>query len=132
MRRSRCCGRQQLFGKRNQRATAAAGEEAEVPDADEAPRQHMQQEATQELIHRQRQESLFIFVSRVSPAKRDLVIDERNQTVIGDRDAVCISAEVAKHLLRSAERWFAIDYPARNKELADKAPKQSGLSQALD
>ena len=71
-------------------------------------------------------------MSGVPPAKSDLVIDERNQTVIGDRDAVCIRAEVAKHLLGSAERWFAIDHPARNKELADETPKESGLSQTLE
>jgi len=116
-------GWQQLFAKWNQRTAAAAGEEAEVADADEATRQHMQQEATQELIHRQSQESFFVLVSGVPPAKGDLVIDEINQTVVGDGDSVRISAEVAKHLLGSAESWFAIDHPLWNKELADKAPK---------
>jgi len=125
-------GWQQLFAKWNQRTAAAAGEEAEVADADEATRQHMQQEATQELIHRQSQESFFVLVSGVPPAKGDLVIDEINQTVVGDGDSVRISAEVAKHLLGSAESWFAIDHPLRNKELADKAPKESGLNQTSE
>ena len=35
----------QLSAKRNQRTTAAAGQKAEVPDADEATRQDMPQEA---------------------------------------------------------------------------------------
>ena len=39
-------GGKQLFAERNQGTTAAAGQEAEVPDADEAARQHMQQKAT--------------------------------------------------------------------------------------
>lgn len=76
MRYAGCAGGQQLFTKRNKRTTAAAGQETEVADADEATRQHMQQKATQELIDRQSQESLLVFVSGISPAKRDLVIQE--------------------------------------------------------
>ena len=68
-------------------------------------------------------------MSGISPAKRNLVIHERDETAIGDRHAVCVGAEVAKHLLGSAESWFAIDHPARNKKLTDKTPKQSGLRQ---
>ena len=41
-----------------------------------------------------------------------------------------VSAEVAKHLLGSAERRFAVDYPARRVKLADQTPEESGLSQA--
>jgi hypothetical protein len=91
----------------------------------------MLQESTQELIHGQRQESLFVFMSRVPPPKRDLTIDERNQTVIGDGDAVRIRAEITQHLLGSTERRFAIDHPVWNKELADEAVKESGLNQTL-
>ena len=36
----------QLLTERKQRTAAAAGEETEVPDTNEATRQHMQQEAT--------------------------------------------------------------------------------------
>ena len=43
-----------------------------------------------------------------------------------------VSAEVAKHLLGSAERGFAVDHPAWNMELADKTPKESRLSQASE
>ena len=68
-------------------------------------------------------------MSGISPAKRNLVIHERDETAIGDRHAVCVGAEIAKHLLGSAESWFAIDHPARNKKLTDKTPKQSGLRQ---
>jgi hypothetical protein len=110
----------------------AAGEETEVSDADEAARQHMQQKPTQELIDRQSQESLLVFMSGISPAKRNPVIHERDETAIGDRHAMGVSAEVAKHLLRSAESWFAIDHPARNKQLTYKTPKQSGLRQTLE
>ena len=42
---SREAGRKPLFAQRNQCTTAATREEAEVSNADEAARQHMQQEA---------------------------------------------------------------------------------------
>jgi hypothetical protein len=56
-------GRKQSLAKWNQCATAAARQEAEVPDADKAARQHMQQESTQELIDVQSQKPLLILVS---------------------------------------------------------------------
>jgi hypothetical protein len=43
-----------------------------------------------------------------------------------------VGAEVPEHLIGSAESWFAIDYPAGNKKLTDKTPKQSGLSQTSE
>ena len=69
-------------------------------------------------------------MSRISPAKRDLVIHERDEAALGDRHPVCVSAEIAQHLLGSAESWFAIDDPAQGEELADETSKQSGLRQA--
>src|SRR5260370_31962771 len=132
MRRSGFSGGKQVFTKWNQRTTAAAGEETEVPDTDEAARQHVQQKPAQELIDRQSQESLLVFMSGISPAKRNPVIYESDETAIGDRHAVCVGAEVAKHLLGSAERWFAIDHPARNKKLTEKTPKQTGMRQTSE
>ena len=69
-------------------------------------------------------------MSGVSPAKRDLVIQERDETVIGNRNAMGVSAEIAQHLLGTAERRLAVDHPSRRMKLTDQAPKQSGLSQA--
>ncbi len=120
----------QPFTERNQRTTAAAGEETEVPDADEATREYMQQEATQEFVHVQSQESLFVFVSGVSPAEGDLVVQEGSEPAVGNRNAMGVSAEIAKHLIGSAERRFAVDHPAGRVKLTDQNPKQFGLSQA--
>ena len=41
-----------------------------------------------------------------------------------------VGAEVTKHLLGSAERWFAVDHPARRVKLTNQTPEQPGLSQA--
>ena len=117
------------MAERNQRTAATAGQEAEVPDTDKAAWQRMQQKATQEFIDRQSEQSLLVFVNGIAPAKRDLVIHERDETAIGDRYPVCVSAEIAKNLLGSAEGWFAIDDPAQGEELADETAKQFGLRQ---
>ena len=69
---------------------------------------------------------------RISPAKRNLVTQERDETAIGDRHAMRVGAEVAKHLLGSAESWFAVDHPLQQKELTDEPPKQSGLRQTSE
>jgi hypothetical protein len=90
----------------------------------------MQQEATQEFIDGKSQESLFVLVSGVSPAERDLVIQEGNEPAIGNRNAMGVSAEIAQHLIGSTERRLAVDHPSRPVKLTDQTPKQFGLSQA--
>jgi hypothetical protein len=121
-----------LFAKWDQSATATACQEAEVTYADETTWQHMQQEATQELIDGPSQKSFLVLMSRIPPAKGNLAILESNETAIGNRHPMRVSAEVAKHLLGSAESWFAIDNPTRNIELADKASKKLGLRHATE
>ena len=51
--------------------------------------------------------------------------------MIGDCDAMGVSAEVAKHLLGSAEGRLAIYHPAQGEQLTDEALKEPGLRQAL-
>jgi hypothetical protein len=87
----------------------------------------MQQETTQELSSRQCQQPFPVLMSGVSPAKRNLVIDERNKTAIGDRHPMGVGSEIAEHAFWPAERRFRIYQPAQREQLADEAPKQSGL-----
>jgi hypothetical protein len=122
----------ELLTKWHQRTAAATRQETEVPDANETTWQHVQQETTQELIDRQSEEAFPVFMGGVPPAKRNLVIGERDEAVIGNRHPMSVSTEVAKHLFGAAERWFAIDHPARDEELADETAKQSGLGQASE
>ena len=116
------------MAQRKERAAAAAREEAEVPDANEAARQYVKQEATQELIDVQSEESLFVFVSGISPAEGDLVVQEGNEPAVGNRNAMGVGSQVAKHLVGSAERRFAIDDPMQREKLTDETPEQLGLS----
>ncbi|MBB5344456.1 hypothetical protein HDF10_002435 [Edaphobacter lichenicola] len=52
------------------------GEEAEVADADEARWEQMEQEAAEELVDRQADDSLPVAVRGVTPAEADLTIGE--------------------------------------------------------
>src|SRR5579863_10247160 len=52
--------------------------------------------------------------------------------MIGDCYPMSVSAEVAEHLLGAAERWLAIDHPARDKKLTHETPKQFGFRQAAE
>src|SRR5271157_355384 len=79
--------------------TTAAGEETDVADADEATRQHMRQKASQEFVDMQSQESVLVSVSGVAPAEGHLVLNEGNETAVGNRNAMSVGAEVTKHLL---------------------------------
>ena len=119
-----------LFAEWKQHTAAPACQEAEVPDAHETTWQHVQKKTAQELIDRQSEESLPVFMSGVSPAKRNLVIQERDETVIGDCHPMSVGARIAKHLFGPAQRWFAVDYPARDEKLADETSEQFGFRQA--
>jgi hypothetical protein len=130
MQRGRRLARNQLFAQRNQHAATAVRQETEVADADEATRQHMQQKTAQELIDMQSQESLLVLVSGVAPAERNLIILEGDETAVGNRNPMGVGAEIPKHLIGPAERWFAIDNPALGVQLTDQTPEEPGLSQS--
>ena len=72
------CRAQQLKAKRQSRGAPTASQEAVMPDAHEALRKDVQQEALQELIDRQGFEFLLIVVRRIAPAKSNLAIFERD------------------------------------------------------
>ena len=68
------------------------GEEAKVSNADKAFGKHMQEETAQELIQGKGHQLLFIVVSGVAPLKGNFVLDERNESMIGDGDAMGVAA----------------------------------------
>jgi len=103
-----------------------------VSNTDKAARQNVQQEATQEFIGMQSEQSLLMLVSGIAPAECDLVILQGNEPVIGNCYAMGVGAEITKHLIRAPERWSAIDHPAWTIKLPDQTPKESGLSQPVE
>jgi len=72
-------------------ATPAVCGKAEVADADQALRQNVDQESAQELVCGDRHDLLLATVCIVFPAKRDPIILERNQSMVGDGDTVRVA-----------------------------------------
>jgi hypothetical protein len=66
-------------------------EETKIPDSDEPLRQHVQEEAAQELGGEQSHHPLFAAVSIVLPTKSDAFAIECEEPMIGDGDSVRIS-----------------------------------------
>jgi len=63
---------QELEAKGQERGAASVSQKAEMTDADKARGKHVEQEAAQELLHRQGHQTLLVAVRGVSPAKGDL------------------------------------------------------------
>ena len=91
--------------------TVAVGEQAVVADAVEALGQHVDQEAADELVSGERHglPPVRSVDAVILPAEGDAVVVDRDQTAIGDGDAVGIPGEIAQHLL--GPRRFWCDYP---------------------
>jgi hypothetical protein len=87
----------------------AVGKKPEMPDADEALGEAVQEKAPQELIHRQAHEC--ICSCERAPAKHNLTVRERDQAAIGYGDAVSVSAEIPDDVLGPAKRTLRVDDP---------------------
>ena len=112
-------------------ATSAVGEKAEVADADQALGQNVDQESAQELICRNGHDLLLAAVRIVFPAKRDSIILERNQSMVGDGDAMRIASEIVQNMLGTAEGWLGVDDPVLVEELSKKLAKATWLGETL-
>jgi hypothetical protein len=119
----RCFGRVGLFWARRHseqlasvghvRGSVGAGEQPIVSDAMEAFRQDMDQEAPDELVGRQRHRLLpgGPLDPIVLVLEGDTVLVGRDQSAIGDRDAVGVARQISQHLLRPGEWLFGVDHP---------------------
>jgi hypothetical protein len=107
---------QQLEANGQQSSATAVGEEAEVADANEAAREQMQQETSQELIRGQAHQLLLVAVCGVTPTEADLVVVQRNQSMVGDRDAMRVCTEIAQNVFGSSERTLGVDHPVMTEQ----------------
>ena len=84
-----------------------------MSDAVEAARQHMDQEAANELVGAKRHDlGAFRSVGAiVFPFERDAAGIKRDEPVVGDGDAVGVKRQIAQDRLGSAERALAVDHP---------------------
>ena len=99
---------------------------------DQALGQNVDQEAAQELIGGDRHDFLLAAVRIVFPAKRDSIILERHQPMVGDGDAVRIASEIVQNMLGTAKGWLGIDDPVLVEELSEKLAKATWLSKTLE
>jgi hypothetical protein len=103
-----------------------------VPDADQALGQNVDQESAQKLICRNGHNLLLTAVRIVFPAKRDSIVLKRNQSMVGDGDAVRIASEIVQNMLGTAEGWLGVDDPILAKELSEELARTTWLSKTLE
>ena len=113
-------------------ATPAVGKKAEVADADQTLRQNVDQESAQKLICGDRHDLLLAAVRIVFPEKRDPIILERNQSMVGDGDAVRIAGEIVQNMFRTSEGWLGVDHPVFAEEESQERVESAGLSKTLE
>ena len=93
--------------------------------------ENMEQESAQELICGNRHDLLLAAVGIVFPAKRDAIILESHQTMVGDGDAMGVAGQIVQHMFGTAEGWLGVDDPVLAEERdAGKRRKRRGLEQA--
>ena len=103
-----------------------------MANANERSWQHMQEEASQELVGAESHRPVLIVLGVVLPPERDLAVLERNQSVIRDGHAMGIASEVMQDVLRSAEGPFCIYDPFLPEELSQKATEHLGMGEAFE
>ena len=89
----------------------ARGEKPEIPDADEALREHVHEEATEKLVDVERQRLDLVAVAIVLPPKRDGVGGDVDEPVIGNGHAVGVPREVVQDVGGAAKGRFGVDHP---------------------
>lgn len=85
---------------------------AEVTDAHEAFWKHMEEEAAQELRRRELHGALLAAACVILPSEGDMLLMEVQQPVVGNGDAMGVTAEIAQHLIGAAHGLFGIHDPA--------------------
>ena len=95
-------------------------EKTKIPDSHEALRQHVQEEAAQELGSQQGHRTLSAAASIVLPSEDDAFAIECQEPMIGDGDPVRVSTEVAQDLDRAAEGQLGVDHPVLTVQLSQE------------
>jgi len=107
----------------------AVGEEAEVPDADEAVGHDVQEKAADELRRLQLHHLHAIAVGVVFPAEAHPAIVEAEEALVGQRDPMGVAAQVLEHLLGAGEGAFSVHDPVRLAKLAEPLREGRGVGE---
>ena len=82
----------------------AIGEEAELADTYESRRQHVEQEAADELDRIEGHDLSAGMVRVVFPVEADAAVLQSAKPMVGDGDAVSIASQILEHVPRSPRR----------------------------
>ena len=91
----------------------------------------VQKEAANKLLGRDRQHSRSLPAPVVFPLKADFAVVQRQQALIANRDAMGISTQIFKYLLRTPERRLGIDDPVFFAQRIEVAAEHTSLAQRL-
>jgi hypothetical protein len=81
------------------------------------------EEASQELVCRDDHDLLLATASVVLPEEEDAFLIERQETMVGDGDAVGVAGQIVENVFCSIEGRLGIDDPLLEKELAQEQPE---------
>jgi len=126
------CHSQQLAAKFERLRSLEVGHKAEVPDADKALREHVQQEPADELFGRDGHRALYVSMSVVPPTESHVVTVKREQSMIGDGDAMRVTAEITQYLFWTAKRRFGVDDPFVPMQLLHERGETVSSGKVLD
>ena len=102
-----------------------------MPDAHEAARQNVLDEATQKLHGGERHRTTLITMGVVLPLEGDVVAIEGEQPMMTDRDPMGVAPQVAEDGGRPAEGRFRVDHPVGLEERVHECPPRRRFSQVL-
>jgi hypothetical protein len=89
----------------------------------------MEQEATQELVDRQRHQPLLVAVSGISPAEGNVTVGESNEPMVGEGDPMGIVAEIAQRMFRAAEGSLGVNDPVVEEQQSEPGREASRLGE---
>jgi hypothetical protein len=121
--------RQQGPTPRERDRPAPVGEQAEVADADKAVGDHVEQEATEELLGVELHDLHAVPVGVVAPPEADAALGQGDEAVVGDRHPMRVAAEVGEHMLGPGEGRLAVDDPGLPAQLGEPRGERGALGQ---
>lgn len=98
----------------------AVGEEPEMADAGERNGERVKEESAEELVGMKGHDFGLAGIAVIFPAEGNMVIGDVGQSVVGDGDAVGVTAEITEHVIGPAKGRFGVDDPVGGAEAVDK------------
>lgn len=101
------------------RVSGPIGEEAEVPNAHEAAGQDVEEKPAEKLLDGQRHHLAAVVIGIVLPVNAHDPVDETDEAVVGQRDAMGVAAQILQDLLGARERALGVDDPVGRAEVRE-------------